>query len=203
MFKYVGKLLKLSYFWLCFSDFLFYFEVVACVAVHFLLLDDFPSCFSCCPHLYSISLFSLSLLSVSSAFSLYSPHLCCSTCVAPPVLLHLCYSTCVAPPVSTCTSSPPQLCLVFVSSSCALLCVFLLLCSSCFYLVVLRSSSLVLCVLVFALLGFQNYNITFSIKKETVKVFLWVKMIRISKTKWNFMIIPILIFYVILNFIFM
>lgn len=55
------------------------------------------------------------------------------TCVAPPV------STCVAPPVSTCTASPPQLCLVFVSSSCALLCVFLL-CSSCFYLVVLCSS---------------------------------------------------------------
>lgn len=68
------------------------------------------------------------------------------TCVAPPV------STCVAPPVSTCTASPPQLCLVFVSSSCALLCVFLL-CSSCFYLVVLCSSQLVLCVLVFALLG--------------------------------------------------
>lgn len=68
------------------------------------------------------------------------------TCVAPPV------STCVAPPVSTCTASPPQLCLVFVSSSCALLCVFLL-CSSCFYLVVLCSSQLVLCFLVFALLG--------------------------------------------------
>lgn len=63
------------------------------------------------------------------------------TCVAPPVSICVAppVSTCVAPPVSTCTASPPQLCLVFVSSSCALLCVFLL-CSSCFYLVVLCSS---------------------------------------------------------------
>ena len=79
-------------------------------AISCFILKFCPPCFLCCfsfppigwfsllfftAHLFSVSLFNFSLLLVSSAFSFYSPHLCCSTCVAPPVLLHLCCSTCL------------------------------------------------------------------------------------------------------------